>query len=141
MNSGVVTKMDNGKFIISKVHIQNFRGYRDKVFDFFLSKESANLKKGIILISGPNGYGKTTLLDAIEWCLTGTVRRLETEYSLRRETNKSLQAGLIQNSSSKRGENVTVRVEAFFNEKKVELIRTFNDTTEKNGFDLDTLFS
>ncbi|MDR7317283.1 AAA family ATPase [Brevibacillus nitrificans] len=126
--------MTNNKFLISKVHISNFRGYREKSFDLFSDKESKDLKNGIILISGPNGFGKTTLLDAIEWCLTGTVRRLENEFLIRRETSKSLQSGLIKNSSSTRGDIVTVKVEAYFNGKNIELIRTFSESTERLGF-------
>jgi hypothetical protein len=30
---------------------------------------------GVTLVYGPNGLGKTTFFDAIEWCLTGDVRR------------------------------------------------------------------
>ncbi|MEC0269693.1 AAA family ATPase [Paenibacillus anseongense] len=126
--------MKNNKFLLSQVHIYNFRGYREKSFDLFSDKETKDLKDGIILISGPNGFGKTTLLDAIEWCLTGTVRRLEYEYLSRKETSKSLQAGLIKNSLSKRGEIVKVKVEACFNGKNVELIRTFSESTERLGF-------
>lgn len=126
-----------GKFIIHKVHILNFRGYIEKSFDLFPNKDEKDSENGIILISGPNGYGKTTLLDSIEWCLSGTVRRLENEYLLRRETSKSLQMGLIKNNFSKKSDSVTVKVEASFNGKSVDLIRTFNDTTEKNAFNID----
>lgn len=126
-----------GKFVIHKVHIWNFRGYIEKSFDLFPNKDAKNSGNGIILISGPNGYGKTTLLDSIEWCLSGTVRRLENEYLIRRETSKSLQMGLIKNNLSKKGDSVTVKIEAYFNGKNVELIRTFNDTTEKNAFNID----
>lgn len=129
--------MTNNNFIISKVNISNFRGYREKSFDLFLNKEAKDLKTGIILISGPNGFGKTTLLDAIEWCLTGTVRRLENEFLARKETSKSLQAGLIKNSSSRRGDVVAVKIDAYFNGKNVELVRTFKDSTEKLAFSID----
>ncbi|MBD3917586.1 AAA family ATPase [Paenibacillus sp. PR3] len=129
--------MTNNKFIICKVHIMNFRGYKEKSFDLFSNKETQNMKNGIILISGSNGFGKTTLLDAIEWCLTGTVRRLESEFLRRKENSKSLQLGLIKNNSSRKGDSVSVEIEAYFNGKNVSLIRTFNATTEKNGFNLD----
>ncbi|OPG99374.1 hypothetical protein B2I21_05490 [Chryseobacterium mucoviscidosis] len=133
----MLLNMTNNNFMISKVNISNFRGYREKSFDLFLNKEAKDLKNGIILISGPNGFGKTTLLDAIEWCLTGTVRRLENEFLARKETSKSLQAGLIKNSSSRRGDVVTVKIDAYFNGKNVELVRTFKDSTEKLAFSIN----
>ncbi|MCS4465431.1 AAA family ATPase [Clostridium botulinum] len=34
-------------------------------------------------MSGPNGYGKTTLMDSIEWCLTGTIKRVYDDYMKR----------------------------------------------------------
>lgn len=47
-----------------KVHIQNFRAYKDVVIEFSSSS-------GVILMSGDNGTGKSTLLNAICWCLYG----------------------------------------------------------------------
>ncbi len=53
---------------ISRVDIDQFRGYLDsQTFDC-----SAN----VVLLVGPNGYGKTSFFDAIAWCLFGTIRRL-----------------------------------------------------------------
>jgi exonuclease SbcC len=50
--------------------ISDFRGIRQASIDL-----SANLT----VIYGPNGTGKTSILDAIEWALLGSVERLETE--------------------------------------------------------------
>lgn len=47
-----------------KITLKNFRCYKDKVFDFS--------KNGVILISGPSGKGKTTILEAISFVLFGT---------------------------------------------------------------------
>ncbi|GAA0496878.1 hypothetical protein GCM10008986_24790 [Salinibacillus aidingensis] len=54
--------------IISKLILRNFRafsGYHE--FDF--------TNKKIILINGPNGHGKSTIFDALNWCLMGKLNR------------------------------------------------------------------
>lgn len=50
--------------ILNKVTIQNYRQYRDVVIDF--AKDDG---KHFTIIKGNNGTGKTTLLNALSWCL------------------------------------------------------------------------
>ena len=51
---------------IKQLEVENFRVFLKKeIFDF----SNADL----ILCDAPNGSGKTTMLDAIEWCLTGKI--------------------------------------------------------------------
>ena len=54
--------------IIRKIRMINFRGFTDKTIDF--------QGKPVVLLSAANGIGKTTTIDAIEWCLTGNIGRL-----------------------------------------------------------------
>ena len=62
--------------IIQTVKISNFRGIREtKDFTFY--------GKPFVLLSAPNGLGKTTLIDAIEWCFTGNIGRLKAAYDSR----------------------------------------------------------
>lgn len=35
------------------------------------------------MLAAPNGIGKTSVIDAIEWCLTGSIGRLKNSYDLR----------------------------------------------------------
>ena len=51
--------------IIRKIRMVNFRGFRDKTIDFD--------GKSVVLLSAANGVGKTTTIDAIQWCLTGNI--------------------------------------------------------------------
>ncbi|MGV2881736.1 AAA family ATPase [Paenibacillus taichungensis] len=53
---------------ISRLIINNFRVFPGKYeFDFS--------DKQLILVGGPNGHGKSSLFDSIQWCLTGEIRR------------------------------------------------------------------
>ncbi|SEL31356.1 AAA family ATPase [Paenibacillus sp. OK003] len=53
---------------ISRLIINNFRVFSGRYsFDFS--------DKQLILIGGQNGHGKSSLFDAIQWCLTGEIRR------------------------------------------------------------------
>jgi DNA repair exonuclease SbcCD ATPase subunit len=56
--------------LITKVHLRNFRGV---VGDLSLALGR------ITLLSGRNGLGKTTLFDAIDWCLFGSACRFGTD--------------------------------------------------------------
>lgn len=61
--------------IVRKIRMINFRGFSDKTIDFNA--------KSVVLLSAANGIGKTTTVDAIEWCLTGNIGRLKTAFDAR----------------------------------------------------------
>ena len=52
---------------LKSVHIEEFRGIRDLTL---------NLDRKNFGVCGPNGTGKSGVVDAIEFCLTGDVTRL-----------------------------------------------------------------
>jgi len=54
---------------LRELSIQAFRGVPDRV--------TLDLSSPITVIYAPNGSGKTSICEAVEWLLTGTVRRLE----------------------------------------------------------------
>ncbi|MBH0160461.1 AAA family ATPase [Fictibacillus sp. 26RED30] len=118
-------------FYIMKVTITNFRGYKDQKFEFFNNNSN---KQGLILLGGPNGYGKTSFLDSIEWCLTGTIKRLEKEYKLRHEGTLKMQKGILKYNGTT--EDTVVSIEAEFNNQNVVMTRRFNDRFESNGLSL-----
>lgn len=105
--------------IIKEVRIQNFKIYRDKTFKF---------SKKIALITGSNGFGKTTLVDAIEWCLTGSIRRVENIFNERNSTvteknrGENLK-GIIKNDKCNRHDKVKVSIKLDINGDEVELYR------------------
>lgn len=61
--SGVVRRL-------SAIEIRNFRGIRE------LEEKTLNLEHDIVLVYGPNGVGKTSIVQAIEWAITGQVHRI-----------------------------------------------------------------
>lgn len=53
--------------ILSKIYLDNY-----KLFDDF----TLNFSDGLNVFDGPNGYGKTSLFDAIEFLITGDIKRV-----------------------------------------------------------------
>ncbi|MGZ7254002.1 AAA family ATPase, partial [Streptococcus pyogenes] len=52
---------------IKKIIIKNFKNIKEtRIIDF---------QENVTLFVGPNGFGKTTIFDAIELSLTGRIRR------------------------------------------------------------------
>ena len=77
---------------LSQVKISDFRAFPP---DFSLDIQPG---PGVTLLVGQNGLGKSTFIEAIEWCLTGSVRRLadvqtsrnkNTDYLRRRSSDGS----------------------------------------------------
>lgn len=56
---------------IKNMIIENFRGIGNCNIDFKFSDSN------IVIIYGPNGFGKTSIVDAVEWGLTGKIDHLE----------------------------------------------------------------
>ncbi len=53
--------------ILDKITIKNYRQYRDVEIEF-----AKDTSKNFTIIKGNNGTGKTTLLNALSWCLHGS---------------------------------------------------------------------
>ncbi|HVG61253.1 MAG TPA: ATP-binding protein, partial [Hyalangium sp.] len=72
---------------LQRIEISNFRAYGD---NFSLSLPGP----GVTILADPQGLGKSAFFEAIEWALTGKVRRLEalTPESLDRERKNGLLA-------------------------------------------------
>ncbi len=57
------------KPVFLSLEIEAFRGFRDR--------QRIELAASAVVLSGPNGTGKTSLFDAIQWLLVGRLGRLE----------------------------------------------------------------
>ena len=92
----------------------NFRGFRDKTIDF--------KDKPVVLLSAANGIGKTTTIDAIEWCLTGNIGRLKIAYDIRSTNAKDRKMnmdGILKNRDAGVKEKVRVILWLFDGNKEM----------------------
>ena len=55
-------------FRLLKLKLYNFKGFREEEFLFDKSRT---------ILGGPNGYGKTSIFDALELLFTGTIQRMQ----------------------------------------------------------------
>lgn len=61
--------MTSSEFRLRRLTVDSFRGFRDSAeFD---------LDATTVIFAGPNGTGKTSVFDALQWVLLGTIKRLE----------------------------------------------------------------
>jgi DNA repair exonuclease SbcCD ATPase subunit len=51
------------------VVVEAFRGFRDR--------QEFDVSASAVVLAGPNGTGKTSFFDALQWCLLGAIQRLE----------------------------------------------------------------
>lgn len=71
---------------INKIRISDFRIYHGEAeFDFTKNDSVANL----VAIYAPNGYGKTSFFDAVEWSYSGKIMRLESNEILKKSLKDS----------------------------------------------------
>lgn len=117
---------------IKSLTIENFRGIRNKFeIDFGDNR--------VVLLTAPNGLGKTTILDAIEWGLTGKVGRLYDNYLIRGHNKTEQQQnknGLLRNENAGEDEYTKVSIEIDDSGKKYSIIRSSLEDlfdTEKNA--------
>lgn len=95
---------------IKKIYLKNFKGIN--------GKKVINLESQVSLLIGPNGFGKTTIFDVLELCLTGEIHRTTKKDGVTSHT-KDYNKPFFQNQE---GKDVVV---------KVWLVKKESDT-EKN---------
>lgn len=104
--------------IIRKIKMENFRGFCNKIIDF--------QDKSVVLLSAANGIGKTTTIDAIEWCLTGDIGRLKIAFDTRstNDTDRKMNTdGILKNRYAGVKANVKVTIWLFDGEDETILCR------------------
>ena len=58
---------------IAKLRVKNFKCFNNKKYYEFIIEDDRNP----IILSGPNGFGKTTFFDAVELVFTKQITRLQ----------------------------------------------------------------
>lgn len=66
---------------IKKVEIEAFRAYKRKSEGTFDFTNADDLPSNFVAIFAPNGFGKSSFYDAVEWAITNHLERLGGEYN------------------------------------------------------------
>jgi exonuclease SbcC len=100
---------------ISKIEVSSFKAFKHIYLD--LGESS------LLTLDGPNGYGKTSIFDAIELLLTGQINRIQNLFSTLLTRNKRDYAdNLFWNNRS--GENdLCIKIEFINDDRKLVLAR------------------
>jgi exonuclease SbcC len=78
---------------IKKVEIEAFRAYKSKEHGTFDFTNDGGEPANFVAIYAPNGFGKSSFYDAVEWAVTNRVKRLE-NYQNEAKSTKSPDEGL-----------------------------------------------
>lgn len=100
---------------ISRIEVSSFKAFKHILLDL----ENSSL----LTLDGPNGFGKTSIFDAIELLLTGQIKRIENLFSKVMIGNKqNYDDNLFWNIRS--GEkNLVIKIEFFKESSKLTLAR------------------
>ena len=106
--------------LIKQITLSNFRQYREKqVVEFSCDKE-----KNVTVILGDNTSGKTTLIQAFNWCLYG-----ETSF----KTKDLINSEALQEMGSMLSKDVSVEIELIHEDKLYVIRRTQKVTKNVPG--------
>ena len=100
---------------ISKVEVTSFKAFKHIVLDFNGSS--------LLTLDGPNGFGKTSIFDAIELLLTGKIKRIESLFSTLMTGNRTnYEDNLFWNTRSGK-RDLTIKIEFINGTQKLVLSR------------------
>ncbi|AZZ75947.1 recombinase RecF [Pseudomonas sp. RU47] len=124
---------------ISRIEIASFKAFKNISLDL----ESASL----LTLDGPNGFGKTSIFDAIELLLTGKIARIQRLFDkVMIGTKKKYEDNLFWNVRSQ-GNDLHIKIEFQSGDKKIVLARHApseslwpKDKNKANDFSLFKLY-
>lgn len=97
---------------IKRINIHAFRLFKDESVDFTAKRDASSLAN-LVAIYAPNGFGKTSFFDSMEFCMTGKIHRLDKDVISDDVKEDKKQAGnksFIHNKDLP-GEQVALRME------------------------------
>lgn len=113
---------------IKRINIQNFKLFEN----FSITFEDQDL----IVFDGPNGFGKTSLYDAIELLFTGRLRRYDELVKKNVDGRESVNGNPLLNDFSDAGD-LLIKAELEIDGQTICLIRKGNRTTLKQASRMD----
>lgn len=119
---------------INKIRIQNFKVFKNITLGF----SSSN----IIVFDGPNGFGKTTIYDAIELVFTGKIRRYIDLKSRLIDGRQTFTENPFQHVNTE-GENIVITIEFTKNDHNyvIERLAQADTITPYIDFSIYKLFT
>jgi exonuclease SbcC len=108
---------------IKKLLINNFKGVKNHIIIDFQKNGNVNH-----ILSGPNGYGKTTIFEALELCITGQFERVKTFKEVQ-SNNKNRNKPFFQNTD---GQNVLIKLLIENDGIETVITKYYNDDTSPN---------
>lgn len=106
---------------IKNIEIQNFKIYKNQPFDFE--------NNGLVVLDGPNGFGKTSLYDALELLFTGKIRRYEKATVILNDKREKRNENPFYHSSGD-GSPIVIKVKIEFNGEEHIIARQNSNINE-----------
>lgn len=103
---------------IKKLLISNFKGVKNQIVVDF--QKNGNLNQ---ILSGPNGYGKTTIFEALELCITSKFDRIEPFKNVQLK-NKNRNKPFFQNTD---GANVVIKLLIEKDSQEITIVKFYDD--------------
>ncbi|MCT4584589.1 MAG: hypothetical protein N4A54_06660 [Peptostreptococcaceae bacterium] len=119
-------------YVIRDLRVQNFKCFDSKKFykfNFYVDKNPT-------ILSGPNGFGKTTFFDAIELIFTKKITRLQTTIE---RGNANLKKNILINEADKNGVLVLTLVDE--NDSYLSLVAIINHRVKRLNFEESIKYS
>ncbi|WP_342439125.1 AAA family ATPase [Paenibacillus sp. FSL L8-0436] len=108
----------NKNFSLKRIYIENFKAIERLELDWS--------KKQLIVLDGPNGFGKTTIFDAIELVLTGRIDRIKKPEDARVSFNDVL----FSNDTTR---DLIIKIQFEFDEEIITLAKVLPSTKRLTG--------
>ena len=117
---------------IKEIIINSFRGYKDETkFDFTKN----NLPADLIVLHAPNGFGKTSFFEAVEWCLSGDLSRI-TKNKILKDSEEQDRGYILSNKySNNLGEVTIVDIDSKKLKRQVTKSRNSSKGRRDYGYD------